>query len=450
MSARRARRAQDADVVVIGAGVAGLAAARRLVERGARVIVLEARDRIGGRVLTVRAPGLPVPVELGAEFIHGAAPETMEIARRGALLAAEIGGEHWRSRDGALAPVTDFRERLGRVMGRLDARRTPDRSFDEFLAATFAPGELREEQRLARQYVAGFDAADPARISERSLAIAEPQGPDGERQLRLLSGYDGVPRWLAEALDGDALRLETVVTDVEWERGAVLVRARRGRRRAAEPVRASAAIVTLPLGVLQAPAGSPGAVAFGPDIPAWRRAMARLAMGSVARVVVAFREAFWEELEGKGAARERTLARLSFLHGSDAYFPVLWTAFPAQAPLLVCWTGGPAARALAREGHERIAARAVDAVAQQLGVARRRVRALVVGTWMHDWEHDPFARGAYSYALVGGAEAGRALARPVDGTLLLAGEATATGPNAGTVAGAIASGRRAADAVLRG
>jgi monoamine oxidase len=115
--------------------------------------------------------------------------------------------------------------------------------------------------------------------------------------------------------------------------------------------------------------------------------------------------------------------------------------------LLVGWVGGPKAAALAAEESETIADRALGGLATQLDMQRRDLDALEVEHWYHDWEHDPYARGAYSYGLVNAVDAPRALAAPVAGRLFFAGEATDAEGRSGTVHGAIASGRRAADEV---
>ena len=127
----------SADVAIVGAGVAGLAAMRVLEERGVRTRVLEARDRIGGRVHTVRDARLAHPIELGAEFVHGSAPELLEIAREARLVLYAVEAERWRSRRGRLTRLDDFWEQLQRVSEHLDAR-DADRSFAEFLGG--APG----------------------------------------------------------------------------------------------------------------------------------------------------------------------------------------------------------------------------------------------------------------------------------------------------------------------
>src|SRR5215212_2158175 len=94
---------ETADVLVLGAGVAGLAAAQELSQAGLRVIVIEARDRIGGRVFTQHVPGHPLPIELGAEFIHGRPPESLALVEQAGLLVYEINGDGWLAQDGQLA-----------------------------------------------------------------------------------------------------------------------------------------------------------------------------------------------------------------------------------------------------------------------------------------------------------------------------------------------------------
>src|SRR5919205_1651693 len=118
------------DVAVVGAGVAGLSAARELTAHGLTVEVLEARRRIGGRILTLRDPHLAVPVELGAEFVHGSAESTQHVAREAGLTICDIAGERWQSDGTRLRPLDDFWERLDRIMGRLAReKRRADRSF---------------------------------------------------------------------------------------------------------------------------------------------------------------------------------------------------------------------------------------------------------------------------------------------------------------------------------
>ncbi len=429
------------DVAIVGAGAAGLTAAGELRRKGFEVAVFEARDRIGGRILTHRDPRVPLPIELGAEFIHGEAPETLRRLAGAGLLACDIAGEHWRAERGKLRRAEDFWEKIDRVLTRIQED-GPDLSFSEFLARKAKGPSLTRDRAAAREFVQGFHAADVDEISAHSIAPEEGEAPSesAARLARVVQGYDRLPQELARDL-GDVIHLKTPVTEIAWERGgAELTLQPEAGPEAGEidRVQARAAVITLPVGVLQARPEEPGGLRLRPDPPRIRKALSGIAMGSVLRIAFWFRELPWEQ------------ERLSFLHlGSGSPFNVWWSAYPLRWPLAVAWSGGPPAKALAGKGREEIESTALAALAEQLGVSTRRVKSRVLGAWSHDWDADPHARGAYSYARVGDSEAAKTLARPVQGTLFFAGEATDPEGRTGTVEGAIATGLRAAKQVER-
>ncbi|MGQ0714448.1 MAG: flavin monoamine oxidase family protein [Gemmatimonadaceae bacterium] len=438
---------QRCDVAIVGAGVAGLSAMRALEEGGLRTLVLEARDRIGGRIRTIRDPRLPHPIEVGAEFVHGSAPELLEIIHEARLLAYAVEGERWRSRGGRLTRLDDFWERMQTVARRIDGRKA-DRSFGDFLGD--APGGRRatDARRLALSFVEGFHAADSRRISVRALADGGiPQDIEEQRQLRIADGYDRVPEWLAAPFR-DRIETKSVVNRIEWDRGAVALSVRRNGSPSWTTVTARAAIVTVPLGVLLAPPGETGAIAFSPPLPVIDGVRNQLTMGAVVRIGILFRERWWTD-RMRAVPRGASLASMSFLHGDSGDIPVWWSLHPVDAPVMIGWAGGPAAERLAGRPRDDIPLRAFTALATNLGVSRRRVESQAEAFWTHDWQHDAFSRGAYSYALVGGVDAASRLARSIHGALWLAGEAADAEGRNGTVHGAIASGRRAAKSILR-
>jgi monoamine oxidase len=438
------------DVVVIGAGAAGLSAARALDAGGVDVVVLEARERLGGRVLTLRDANTPFPIELGAEFIHGSAPELYSLLDDSGLASLDISGRHWHVAGSQLRPMDDFWERIDKVMRRLDGKRHPDRSFATFLEKKPGGRRLAAERRLALQFVEGFHAADPDRISEQALASGgSPRGDVRERRLgRVVEGYDHVIDALAGPL-GDRIRRSAVVMRVRWAPGNVVVEARHPDGRPRPAITARAAIIAVPLGVLKAAPGETGTIEFDPELRAKRESLDHLAMGSVVRVVLRLSERFWASDWFAKQSGRPDLDTLSFLHTNDEQFPIWWTAYPVRAPIIIGWHGGPTATTLAQLASEEIESAAIDALGRQLGVQPRRLRGMVDAAWMHDWEHDPFARGVYSYQTVGGVNAPAELARPLRGTLFFAGEATDAEGRTGTVHGAIATGRRAAAEVQR-
>src|SRR6187549_1593352 len=125
---------ETADVLVLGAGAAGLAAAHELSQAGMRVIVIEARDRIGGRIFTQHVPGHPLPIELGAEFIHGRPPESFALAEQSGLLVYEINGDRWLAQDSQLAPSNAVWDQANQLFQQMAAIGSTDISFRAFLA----------------------------------------------------------------------------------------------------------------------------------------------------------------------------------------------------------------------------------------------------------------------------------------------------------------------------
>jgi monoamine oxidase len=234
------------------------------------------------------------------------------------------------------------------------------------------------------------------------------------------------------------VRLGSIVREVRWRRGAVTVEgSQRGRQFI---VRASRAVITLPLGVLQSPDPAT-AVAFVPELTGKQSALQGLASGPVIKVVLRFRRAFWEALD-EGRYRDA-----AFFGAPGAAFPTFWTTLPARTPLLTAWAAGPNAARLAGAREGEIVQHALASVDAMFG-KRAKARAHLQGAYLHDWQADPFARGAYSYVVAGGSASRKILSRPLRGTLFFAGEAADVTGESGTVAGALNSGARAARQVL--
>lgn len=430
------------DVLIIGAGAAGLAAAGVLARAGCAALVLEARARIGGRIYPRQVPGLALPVELGAEFIHGRAAPTFDLLARTGGAAIDSARERYTLREGRLETGADTFGEVRAAMLRSKALAEKDMSFSEFLDRHLAAELSAATLAQARMRVEGYDAADPARASARAIVAEWTSGNGADiPQFRPLGGHASVLQGLERALAGSSvnIQLQTVVHSVRWRRGEVEVTGSHfGQPFSA---RASRAIVTLPLGVLKARAREPGAVRFSPPLVDKREALAKLAAGPVLKVALHFRSAFWEAADG---GRYRNA---SFFHSPLAPFPTFWTTLPVRTPLIVAWAGGPRVARLSQLSSAEVIEQAAASFAALFSRTSRAARALE-GAWLHDWQTDPYARGAYSHALAGANDAVGHLARPLGGTLFFAGEAADTEGEAGTVAGALQSGERAAREAL--
>ncbi|CAN5395752.1 NAD(P)/FAD-dependent oxidoreductase [soil metagenome] len=427
---------EKADVLILGAGVAGLAAARRLAGPR-RVIVVEGRDRIGGRILTHRPANQPLPIDLGPEFVHGRPKETLELLDEAKLVAYDLSFRHFESAAGKPIENNEAWEKVDELLGRLSSVGKADCSFKEFLDRHAADVDEETRQR-AISYVEGFNAARYDRISVQSILASnkEEEVIEGHRQHRLVGGYDQLAAALAAGVRAPSrIELNTTVREIRWQRGSVEVHATSpdGPR----VYRAKQAVITLPLGVLQLPADAPTGVRFVPELPTRSMIQQQLCMGQVIKLTLECRTAFWEELGDRD---------LSFIHAINTPITVWWTTHPLRTKRLTGWIGG--SRAEGRSCDRASLMRdAIASLSQTFHVPAEQIADEILDVYVHDWEHDPFSRGAYSYVAAGGAAAPGLLAEPIDDTLFFAGEHTHTGL-IGTVAGAIKSGYRAADRTL--
>lgn len=426
----------DLDVIVIGAGASGLAALAELERAGKQVLCVEARDRIGGRIYTVHDPMCAVPIELGAEFIHGRPPEIWDIVRQQRLRAYDCKEHSVHIKDGVIGDRRDAWLLVDDILEAMKQRAGsgPDQSFEQFLATLDQPAESKQ---WARSFVEGFNAAHSDRISIKALT-AETEASDeidGDRAFRILDGYDALARALAPGTE--SVRLNTIVEGIGWSRGSVSVHLRSAMTDEMSTIRAKQVIVTVPLGVLQT-----GAIRFDPEPSMNLNAARELCFGQVVRLILRFREPVWEERE--------ELRDVGFVLGQGKTFPTWWSTLPMRVPVVTGWSAGPKADALAACDRNEVIAAGIEQLSRITGLAGHRFRTALEQAYLHDWATDPFARGAYSYVPAGSADARERLAEPCQNTLYFAGEAAEFSGHAATVHGAIQAGRRAARRILEG
>jgi monoamine oxidase len=436
---------ESADVIVIGAGVAGLTAARLLAEAGMRVLILEARDRIGGRVWTIHDQN-GVPVELGAEFIHGRPRAILEHVRSANLEVREFCGSQWIQSEGRLQRCEDFFAHTRSVLEKMDDR-GPDRSFANFLDNNETDEDAAKLWGL--EYIEGFHGALAERISVHSLVRSRKaeEEVEGDHSLRFTQGYEVLLQVLKASLPSNLvdIRLSTVVHAVRWAKDQVSVQAQTGGT-TAEFV-AQRVIITLPLGVMQAPPDAPGAVRFEPKLEEKASPLLLLYMGHTIRVSLIFSEKWWAQAVAPGY-EPGALRDMSFVFSTQEWFPTWWTRV-SSAPILTGWAASRRGERLSGKSGAFIRDKALESLASTFSFPRHTLEAILQSFHVHDWQSDPYARGSYSYVGVGGEGAQSELAAPVADTLFFAGEATNSEGHHGTVHGAIATGERVAREVLK-
>ncbi|MBR0792536.1 FAD-dependent oxidoreductase [Bradyrhizobium manausense] len=415
-------------IVIVGAGAAGLMAARELGSAGKRVTILEARERCGGRIHPLPASSFGYPADGGAEFVHGEAPVTRGLAREAGLTVRPIGGAQW-SFDGTdfsrENPRDPYDDQLHAVVKDL----TDDLTVADFLRRHFAGPEYARLRHAVERMVEGYDAADPERAS--TLALRDEWMNDGHaKSARIDGGYGGLIDFLAAGChkSGVAIRFGAVVSAIEDSDGRLTVRGADGAVHVCDRV-----IVTVPLPLLREIA-----------LPAAARAKAAAAddigFGNVIKILLRFKRPWWRERGG--------LADMLFLL-SDETIPVWWTRQPDQHPVLTGWFGGPRTAELSHLDPQGLIESGLDSLAAIFGRPRETIAQDLIAASAVNWAHDPFARGAYSWATLRTRTAQERLAR-ADGLVLFSGEALYRGRDMGTVEAALASGLETAGMILQG
>lgn len=438
--AAESQTSPSADVVILGAGIAGLTAARALAERGHRVVVLEASQRVGGRIHSVHSGD--TVIELGAEFVHGRPPELWALIDEIGLETTERDGVTLHHQpDGTLSAHETAAQEMFGALDDLIGYNGPDRSFLAYLDKKHLP----QDQRAALiRFVEGFNAADAARIGICGLAAQQEAEAklEGDRSWHVRGGYEQLPVYLAKRVKelGGTVLFGHAAQHLQWTRSSVTVTCSNGA-----VIQGGRCIVALPLGVLQQAGAT--AITMDPAPAAQLQAARCLAAGAAARFTMRFRSAWWQS--APVAVDKKALQSLSFLFTPKHVPGVWWTQHPEPgAWTLTGWIGGPGSDKLLRLSSNELAEQACDTLAQVFNTPADVVRSELAAIESHNWLADPLFRGAYTWIPTGALECPSILATPVENTLYFAGEHTDITGNWGTVHAAMRSGLRAANQIL--
>ncbi|UFZ07058.1 FAD-dependent oxidoreductase [Bradyrhizobium ontarionense] len=415
--------------IIVGAGAAGLMAARELARAGRQVMLLEARDRCGGRIHPLPERDFGYSAEAGAEFIHGEAPVTYRLLAEAELSAQPIEGARWHVERGAFSRDDPADRQMGRlhdVLANLDE----DMTVTALLDRHFRGPEFAALRESVLGMVQGYDAADPDRASVFALRD-EWMGGDRGGQARIVGGYGALIDHLAaecRAL-GVAFAFRSVVTGIESADDGAIVRCADGRTHRGDVV-----ILTIPLPLLQT-------IALPPAMRGQVAATADIGFGNVIKLLLRFEHRWWIETNARD--RDDMLFVLS-----DAQVPVWWTQHPSDHAVLTGWLAGPATRDFAALDEAALIQIGLAALADIFSKPVALLRQELVAAHTTDWAKDPFARGAYSYATLATRQAQDVLTHWDGGPVLISGEALYRGRDMGTVEAALASGLQTARIVL--
>jgi monoamine oxidase len=417
------------DIIIIGAGAAGLYAGYLLSQKGLKVLILEARETTGGRMQTITSSGFSMPVESGAEFVHGQLSLTLQLLEKAGISYYKIGGKDYRVNKGALqqedAPIHDW----DLLMEKLHELQE-DITVSEFLQTRFSEAQYEELVKGVKQFVQGYDLADPDTVSTFALHN-EWENDDAEHRYRIKGGYTTLVKYLEQQCsDHHAdIMVNSAVKHINWKEHEIRITATSGEFYGKQ------LLVTIGIGAWQ----SAEPINFLPALPEKTRAAARFGFGSVVKVIVEFEHAFWQSLP------ERPMPKAGFIF-SDAPLPTWWTQQPEEMPVLTGWMGGKQSdhRSLTPAD---IRHHTVTSLAYIFNVPESYINEHIRRYEAFNWSQQPYIHGAYSYDTLQTVAAREILYAPVQNTIYFAGEALHKGPHPGTVEAALVSAAQTTDLI---
>ncbi|GLH81831.1 hypothetical protein SSBR45G_67400 [Bradyrhizobium sp. SSBR45G] len=416
-------------IIIVGAGAAGLMAARELASAGRKVTLLEARDRCGGRIHPLAESVFGYRADAGAEFIHGAAPVTYQLLAEAGLSAQPIEGARWHAENGVLSSDEPADRQIGRlhqVLSQLDE----DLTVTALLDRHFSDAEFAELRAFVLGMVQGYDAADPDRASVFALREEWMGGERGD-QARIVAGYGLLlDHLVAECrARGVAFAFKSAVSAIESAEEGAIVRCADGRAHRGDIV-----ILTVPLPLLHT-------IALPTAMQRQLAATADIGFGNVIKLLLRFERRWWTAMPAPD------LSDMLFLL-SDATVPVWWTQHPGDQAVLTGWLAGPPTSSFAALDEATLIEAGLAALGDIFAKPVTILRPALVAAQAIDWAKDPFARGAYSYATLATRDAQDVLTRWEGGPVLISGEALYRGRDMGTVEAALASGLATARRIL--
>lgn len=420
------------DVIIIGSGAAGLMAALELAQAGKRIAVVEAKDHVGGRAHTILDSCFQLPVELGAEFVHGNLELTNLLLKKAGAHQYKVKGDIWQNEDGSLNEQGDFIEDYSALNKKFKELRE-DISVADFIKDYLSADEFEETRFSLKNYVEGYYAADTHKAS--TFSLFEELNSSDDEQYRIEGGYIKLIDYLYQQCknkDVDFL-LSQPVQEVEWANDHVTVISPQHR------LTAKKVLITVPIGVLQSEA-----IRFSPAIPNIFIAAKKLGFGPVVKTLLQFDEPFWKD---KHFTQGKDLHKLSFIF-SRAVIPTWWTYHPKHVAMLTGWSGGPNAETIKDLSNDEILLNALQSLSEIFGVNNSLLQQKLTGWQVANWVTDPFSCGGYSYEVVDGKKNKQVLRQSVNNTIYFAGEGLYDGPEIGTVEAALKTGRETAFRII--
>ena len=413
------------DIIIIGAGAAGLLAMRDLAKAGYHVCMLEAAEIAGGRISTIKE-GFERYVEAGAEFIHGKLPLTFQLLKEAGLSCEEVEGKmigvqqgQWQTEE-----HDDHWDEFMRQLGKLKA----DITILQFLEENFSNPEYLHLRPAVQRFSEGFDLADISKAS--ILSVKEEWKNIDKKQYRIKGGYIQVIDHLVNGCRqlNTEFYFNSCVNKIEYEEGNVTVHTIGDKK-----FHANKLIITVSAGVLQS-----GTIQFKPALTDHAVAIQGLGFGGVIKFLFEFKTSFWKEFDDE----------TGFLL-TDEEVPTWWTQLPSESTLLTGWMGGPNATKKIFEPDSSLLQIALQSLSSIFRMPPAMLQEELTSYKIINWLNQTYIKGGYTYNTLHSGKAREILSLPVNNTIYFAGEAISKSESQGTVESALQSGHDTASMLIQ-
>jgi monoamine oxidase len=417
---------KQANIIIIGAGAAGLIAAKELSTAGYKITILEAQEKAGGRMCTSTQNKFGMPVEPGAEFIHGNLKLTLQLLKEVNIKYTAINGKMVHFTNEKIKRHDDLDKHWDELMERIEELKE-DMTVEDFLNKYFSDEKYGQLRQSVQGFANGFALADTAKAAITPLKNEWVH--EEEDQYRVDGGYIKLTEYLIDTCLKNKVDIhyDCFVETIQWRNNDVTITTADKRKFTANKI-----IITASAGMLQS-----GKINFIPALPAYLNAANEIGFGSVIKILLQFKGQFWNK-KSKGAG---------FIL-SDETIPTWWTQLPVKNALLTGWLGGPKAYAHKNTSSAEVIQLSLQSLASIFDYTVDELQENLLHAEVYNWSNDKYSLGGYSYNTLRSPYAKQVLNTPVENTIYFSGEATYGGDSQATVEAALQSGMYVANIII--